>query len=164
MGINSIALGFPDENGDRLAFYTPLSGYNQYSVSTRILKDKSKSPDHFSPEDIQLVGSRGKGHQSLKTIIDHTYGVMFYSEVQSNQLRCWNIKKPLTSENMGVVFDSDTFVFGAQMFIDSEGFLWFQSTAIPIIFGSDQPLDLNKVNNRFFRIKVSEAIRGTVCE
>ncbi|XP_059611734.1 L-dopachrome tautomerase yellow-f2-like [Phlebotomus argentipes] len=164
VGINSIALGFPDENRDRIAFYTPLCGYNQYSVSTKVLKDKSKSPNHLSPEDITFVGHRGKNRQSSKIIMNYTYGVMFYSEVQSNQLRCWNIKKPLTSENMGVVFDSDTFVFSGQMFIDSEGFLWFQSTAIPIIFGSDQPLDLSKVNNRFFRIKVSEAIRGTICE
>ncbi|XP_055680099.1 L-dopachrome tautomerase yellow-f2-like [Lutzomyia longipalpis] len=163
MGIFSVALGYPDENGDRTAYYTPLAGVGQYAVSTKILKDKSKSENYDNSLDFKIIGYRGCDHQSLKTAIDYTYGVMFYSEIQSNQVRCWNISKPLNPDNIGVVYQSEDFTFGSQLFIDSLGYLWFHSSQVPVVAKTDQPLDLDHVNSRIYRIRVADAIRGTVC-
>ncbi|XP_055680093.1 L-dopachrome tautomerase yellow-f2-like [Lutzomyia longipalpis] len=163
MGILSVALGYPDQYGDRVAYYTPVAGIAQYAVSTKVLKDKSKSDFYYTPSDFAIMGYRGCNHQSLKTVIDYTYGVMFYSETQSNQIRCWNISQPLNPDNIGVVYESEELTFGAQMFIDSLGFLWFHSTQIPVVYSSDVPLNLDQVNTKLFRVRVSDAIRGTVC-
>ncbi|XP_059611732.1 L-dopachrome tautomerase yellow-f2-like [Phlebotomus argentipes] len=162
LGLYSVSLGFPNEAGDRTAYYTQKAGTAQYEVSTRVFKEKSNPVT--TVEDFAIMGYRECKHQSSKTVIDYTYGVMFYAEIQTNQVRCWNIKKPLNPDNIGVVFESENFVGGIQMFIDSQGYLWFHSSEVPVIFASELPLDLTKVNNRIFRIKVSDAILGTVCE
>ncbi|XP_059611731.1 L-dopachrome tautomerase yellow-f2-like [Phlebotomus argentipes] len=162
-GVFSISLGYPDVNGDKTAFYTPIAGTAQYAVSTKVLKNKNNSFISQSLNDFRIMGYRSCNHQSFKTVIDYNYGVMFYSEVQSNQLRCWNIKKPLNPDYIGVVYESEEFSAGFQMFIDSQGYLWFQSTSVPVTFATDSPLDFNKINQRIFRIRVSDAIQGTVC-
>ncbi|XP_059611733.1 L-dopachrome tautomerase yellow-f2-like [Phlebotomus argentipes] len=163
MGLYSMSLGYPDKFGDRTAYYTLTAGTAQYEVSTKVFKDRNYSANQ-KPDDFRIMGYRGCNHQSFKTVIDYTHGVMFYSEIQTNQLRCWNIKKPLNPDNIGIVFESEYFDSGLQTFVDSKGHLWFYSSQMPILLTSDLPLDLNKVNNRIFRTKVSYAIRGTVCE
>ncbi|XP_055693425.1 L-dopachrome tautomerase yellow-f2-like [Lutzomyia longipalpis] len=119
----------------------------------------------FQPNENELVGNRGANHQSLKTIIDEKSGIMFYAEVQSNQIRCWNIHKLLNPDNIEVIYEAEEeFDFVAQMFIDSKGFLWFESTKIPIVYASDLPLDLTHSNNKIFRVNINDAIKGTICE
>ncbi|XP_059611727.1 L-dopachrome tautomerase yellow-f-like [Phlebotomus argentipes] len=147
LGMFNVALGYPDENGDRLAYYSPIASTAQFAVSTKILKDKSKSSANLTQDDFELIGYRGSGHQTVGTVIDYTHGVMFYAESQSYQIRCWNIKKRLNPDN-----------------IDSKGYLWFNMNHIPVIWSTDIPLNVQEVNSRFFRVKVSDAIRGTVCE
>ncbi|XP_055697544.1 L-dopachrome tautomerase yellow-f2-like [Phlebotomus papatasi] len=161
-GLFSIALGFADTNGDRTAFYTPIAGTAQYAVSTRVLKDKSNSLINFNSEEFRIMGYRGCNHQTFKTVIDYSYGVMFYTDHQSNQIRCWNLKKPLNPDYIGVVHEIENST--TQMLIDSLGYLWFQSSSTPVLFATDTPLDLTQVTARFFRVRVAEAIRGTVCE
>ncbi|XP_055697717.1 L-dopachrome tautomerase yellow-f2-like, partial [Phlebotomus papatasi] len=164
LGLFSLTLGYRDKYGDNIAYYTSVAGTAQYAVSTKLLKDRTKSPANFNPDDFRIMGYRGCNHEPLRSVIDYTYGVMFTSEVQSNEIRCWNINKPLNPDNIDVVYKSDKLFFGPQMFIDSRGYLWFESSHIPVLYFSDIPLDLNQVNGRLFRIKVSDAIRGTVCE
>ncbi|XP_055680091.1 L-dopachrome tautomerase yellow-f2-like [Lutzomyia longipalpis] len=164
-GIYSITLSYaPDKNGVKTAFYAPLASTAQFGVSTMILKDKTKSPTNYEMEDFELVGYKGCNHQTTNMVTDHTYGVIFFSEVQSNQIRCWNMNKPLNPDNIGVVYESKKLLLGIQISIDSLGYLWFHSCRIAVDFLSDYPLNLHEVNSRFFRIKVSEAINGTVCE
>ncbi|XP_055680104.1 L-dopachrome tautomerase yellow-f2-like [Lutzomyia longipalpis] len=164
LGIFAISLGYPDKYGQKIAYYTDIASTAQYEVSTAILRDRRKSPENYRKDDFRIMGYRGDHHQCFKTLIDYETGVMFYSEAQSNQIRCWNIKRPLNPDNIDVVFESEKFDFGLQMFLDSQGYLWFLYNVVPIIWASDKPLDLNQVNTRFFRMKASEVIRGTVCE
>ncbi|XP_055697545.1 L-dopachrome tautomerase yellow-f2-like [Phlebotomus papatasi] len=164
LGLFSVALGFPDTNGDRTAFYTKIAGTAQYSVSTRVLKNKANSYISFNSDDFSIMGYLGCNHQPVKTAIDYSYGVMFYTQLQSNQILCWNINKPLNPDNIGVVHEFEKFTLPIQIFVDSAGYLWFQSSYTPIIYASDIPLDPYQVSTRVFRIRVDEAIRGTVCE
>ncbi|XP_055680122.1 L-dopachrome tautomerase yellow-f2-like [Lutzomyia longipalpis] len=163
LGPLSIALGHADENGEKTVYYASIASTGLYAVSTKVLRDKSKSNEIQHSEDFRIIGYRGCDHQILKTIIDDTHGVMFFSEVQSNQIRCWNMSKPLNSDNIGVVYESKDLKFGLQMFIDSLGYLWFHSTRLPLIYKTDLPLNLDEVNSRIFRVKVTDAIRGTIC-
>ncbi|XP_055680096.1 L-dopachrome tautomerase yellow-f2-like [Lutzomyia longipalpis] len=163
LGILNIALGYPDENGDKLAYYTKVSGTAQYAVSTKVLKDKSKSDVNYNSKDFKIKGYLGCNHQTLKTVIDYTYGVMFYSEFQSNQIRCWNMSKPLNPDNIGVVYESDDLKIGSQLFIDSLGYLWFHSSYLSLVYFSDLPLNLDEFTTKMFRMKVSDVLKGTIC-
>ncbi|XP_055680090.1 L-dopachrome tautomerase yellow-f2-like [Lutzomyia longipalpis] len=164
IGAFAVSLGFPDKYGDRLAYYTQMAGTAQFSVSTRVLKNRRKSPENYSKYDFRIMGYRGSGHQAMRTAIDYTYGVMFYSEVQSTQIRCWNIHKPLIPDNIVVVFQSKKVQMGIYIAVDSLGYLWFHSSHIPIDYTTAIPLNLEEVNSRTFRMKIEDAIRGTVCE
>ncbi|XP_059611728.1 L-dopachrome tautomerase yellow-f2-like [Phlebotomus argentipes] len=164
LGVFHVALGYPDENGDRLAYYSPIASTAQFAVSTKILKDKSKSSANLTQDDFELIGYRGSGHQTIGTVIDYTYGVMFYAEAQSYQIRCWNIKKRLNPDNIGVIFESDKLFFTLQMFIDSKGYLWFNTDQVTVNWTTDLPLNGQEISSRIFRVKVSDAIKGTVCD
>ncbi|XP_055680098.1 L-dopachrome tautomerase yellow-f2-like [Lutzomyia longipalpis] len=163
LGLASVSLGYPDVVGDKPAYYTNLAGTGQYVVSTKVLKDKSKADFYYNPNDFAIAGYRGCNHQAIKTVIDYTTGVMFFSEVQSNQIRCWNMSKPLNPDYIGVVYESEDYKYGTQMFVDSLGYLWFQSTHIPIVYSTDLPLNLHEVTQKIFHVPVSYAIRGTIC-
>ncbi|XP_055680086.1 L-dopachrome tautomerase yellow-f-like [Lutzomyia longipalpis] len=164
MGIYSVQLGLPDKYGNRIAYYTPFAGTAQYAVSTEILKNQRNSPENFHQDDFRIVGYRGEGHQSMKTVIDYTHEVMFYAEIQSHQIRCWNINKPLNPDNIDVVYESNQLNFTSYVGVDSRGYLWFDTNHIPIDYLTNIPLDLQEVNSMSFRVKVSDAIKGTVCE
>ncbi|GAB0088335.1 Six-bladed beta-propeller, TolB-like [Sergentomyia squamirostris] len=65
--------------------------------------------------------------------VDYTHSVIFYMQYQSNRVRCWNMRKPFDQDNMDVVYQSPTTLYGMQIFVDSEGFLWFNKCHIAII-------------------------------
>ncbi|GAB0088339.1 hypothetical protein DMENIID0001_027420 [Sergentomyia squamirostris] len=165
LGVVDITLGYEDKYGDKTAYYSSGAGTAQFAVSTAVLKNKSIAPSNYNPDDFNIMGYRGCNNQILRMAIDYTYGVVFYLEMQSNRVRCWNMKKPLNPDNIGVVHESpEKYLFGISIFVDSRGYLWFDSTHFPLLFFTNEPLDLNEVNTRVFRVKVSKAIRGTVCE
>ncbi|XP_055680102.1 L-dopachrome tautomerase yellow-f-like [Lutzomyia longipalpis] len=164
LGVMSISLGYPDENRDRTAYYNAFSSTAQYAVSTKILKNSRLSPNKFNPRDFKIIGYRGCDQQVAKEVIDLTYGVIFFAGIQSHEITCWNINKPLNPDNIGVIYKSNKILFTSQMFIDSRGYLWFHISHVPIEFLTLLPLNLQEVNSRIFRVKISDAIRGTVCE
>ncbi|XP_055680108.1 L-dopachrome tautomerase yellow-f2-like [Lutzomyia longipalpis] len=163
-GIYPITLGQSDENGDRKFYYAPMASLNLFSVPTNILKDSTKSPDKYGEDDFKLVGQKESHHQSTSVVIDHNTGVMFFGGTESNQILCWNTKKPFKPENIEVIYESENLLVAYDVKIDAENNLWFISNHIPVIFFSDNALDLNEINTRVFRVKVADAIKGTVCE
>ncbi|GAB0088334.1 Major royal jelly protein/protein yellow [Sergentomyia squamirostris] len=163
-GIINIVLGYKDEYGDKVAYYVDAAGTGQYAVSAKVLKDKTKSGTQYNINDFQIMGYRGCDSQTARMVVDYTFSVVFYAELQSNRITCWNMKKPLNPDNIGIVFESENLKYPLQIFIDSRGYLWFNSGRIPIIYFSTQPLNLNIINDRFYRVRVRDAIHGTVCE
>ncbi|XP_055680092.1 L-dopachrome tautomerase yellow-f2-like [Lutzomyia longipalpis] len=164
VGIYTIALGYRDKNGDRPAYYVAGASTAQYVVSTKILKDKRKSPTNYNANVFKIKGYRGCFSQASKMAVDYTYGVVFYAELQSRRISCWNVNKPLNPDNIGVIYESDEPFFPLAMFIDSHGYLWFSSGRVVYLFFTSWPIDLNENNFNFYRIKVSDAIKGTICE
>lgn len=165
LGIMNVALGWPfDKTGNRKAYYAPGASLGEYAVSTKLLKNSKKSPNKYNEEDFQFVGYRGCDSQNYRQYFDHITGVMFFAEMQSNKVRCWNTQQPLNPDTIGVVMESNALQYVSEIFVDAEGYLWFHSCQLPIIFFSDSPLNTKKINSRTFRIKVQDAIKGTVCD
>ncbi|XP_055680095.1 L-dopachrome tautomerase yellow-f2-like [Lutzomyia longipalpis] len=163
-GIYSVFLDYPDKSGDRTAYYVDGGSTVQYAVSTKVLKNKKKSPQNYNKNDFKLIGHRGCNTQTAATVVDYTYGVVFYAELQSKRITCWNMRKPLNPDNIGVVFESEKLSFPFSIIIDSSGYLWFNSGNLVYLYFTTKGIDINKTNMYYFRIKVSDAIRGTVCE
>lgn len=122
-GIASIALG-PEEKDSpghfRTVYYTAGSSTGEYSISTRVLRDQKKSPD-ITDADLTLVGYRGKDSQAMASVFDEDNGVLFFAEVQSGRVRCWNTQKPLRPENIETIFESKKFVYGSHISVSERG-------------------------------------------
>ncbi|XP_055693544.1 L-dopachrome tautomerase yellow-f2-like [Lutzomyia longipalpis] len=163
-GIYSVALSFPDRYGNRIAYYIAGASTAQYAVSTKVLKNRTKSPRNYHPNDFRIYGYRGSNTQTSRMVFDYTNRVIFYAELQSRRVSCWNVNKPLNPDNIGVVFETDQPFFPLSMFIDSRGYLWFSTGRLPYMYFTNNPIDLSKTNFYFFRIKIRDVINGTVCE
>lgn len=101
-GINSLTLGWRDSTDYRAAYYIPLSGTGQFAVSTQVLKDESRAPGNFHPEDFRLIGYRGQQLQANRHVFDPKTGIIFYADAQEQSIRCWNVRRPLTPDHVGV--------------------------------------------------------------
>ncbi|XP_055697008.1 L-dopachrome tautomerase yellow-f2-like [Phlebotomus papatasi] len=164
-GIMNVALGWPiDKAGNRKAYYAAGASLGEYAVSTKLLKNSKKAQNKYSEDDFHFIGYRGCDSQIDRQVFDHSTGVMFFGEMQSNKIRCWNTKLPLNPDTIGVVMESDALQYISEIFVDSEGYLWCHSCQLPIVYLSDSPLNTKKINSRTFRMKVLDVIKGTVCD
>ncbi|GAB0094192.1 hypothetical protein DMENIID0001_094470 [Sergentomyia squamirostris] len=163
IGIMNIALGYPDKDGDRNAYYAPGASFGEYAVSTKLLKD-SKRSYKYNPDNFRTLGYRGCNTQTMYQLLDLSTGVMFFAEMQSRRVSCWNVNTPISADTVGVVFESEELHFVSDLTLDSEGHLWIITDQLPIIYLTDTPLNLSEVNSEIFRVRASEAIRGTVCD
>uniref|UniRef100_A0A1B0DQY0 Uncharacterized protein n=1 Tax=Phlebotomus papatasi TaxID=29031 RepID=A0A1B0DQY0_PHLPP len=59
VAIVNVALGWPDKNGNRNAYYFPAASTGEYIVSTEVLKDRKRAPSNYSPGDFSLIAYRG---------------------------------------------------------------------------------------------------------
>ncbi|XP_059611836.1 L-dopachrome tautomerase yellow-f-like [Phlebotomus argentipes] len=163
LGITNVVLGYPDKNGDRNLYYSPGSSVTEYIVSTKLLKDK-KASYKYNREDFTLIGYRGCGSEAYRQVFDPETGVIFFGESNSHRISCWNTRLPFNPDTIGVVFESDLLLFPSELFLDSEGFLWFLTNQLPLMFNSADILDTTEINSRLFRVKASEAVKGTICD
>ncbi|GAB0088325.1 hypothetical protein DMENIID0001_027280 [Sergentomyia squamirostris] len=161
-GVSSLTLGWRDSSGYRAAYYIPLSGTGQYAVSTQVLKDETRAPGNFHPEDFKLIGYRGQQLQANRHVFDPKNGIIFYADAQEQNIRCWNVRRPMTPDHIGVTNFNATHVDGLDLSIDSRGYLWILANN-PLKF-KDSGIDAKAVNTRIFRMSISDAIEGTACE
>ncbi|XP_059611833.1 L-dopachrome tautomerase yellow-f2-like [Phlebotomus argentipes] len=163
-GITNLALGRPDKEGNRNAYYGPAASTAEYAVSTNILKTPPKRTSNKNKGDFTLLGNRGCNTQVFSRTIDPHTGVIFFGETQSKRILCWNTQYPLNPDTIGVIYESDALQFVSEIFMDAEGYLWFHSSHLPLFLLPEIPLDITDINSRTFRVKASDAIRGTVCD
>ncbi|XP_055688247.1 L-dopachrome tautomerase yellow-f-like [Lutzomyia longipalpis] len=164
LGITSITFGWPDKDGNRIGYYSPGSSQGEYTVSSKYLRNPDKFYHKDKSDQFTLVGYGGCNSQVYKHIFDEETGVIYFAEMQSRRVSCWDTRKPFNPDNIGVVYQSDELEFVSGLLFDSAGYLWFHSSQVPIDFLTSDPLDLTKINSQTFRVKLSEAIRGTICE
>ncbi|XP_055679892.1 L-dopachrome tautomerase yellow-f2-like [Lutzomyia longipalpis] len=158
-GIFSVALS-PNVN-NRIAFFHPLASLQEFSVPTRVLKDKSLSPDKYAPGDFKDLGVRGRQAQSATHDIDQR-GVLYYTEIQTNSIKCWNTQTALKPENVGTVYeDAETLTYPNDLEIDPVGDIWAMSNRLPIFIY--RGLNPDEYNFHIVRGRGDYAIQNTVC-
>ncbi|XP_059622468.1 L-dopachrome tautomerase yellow-f2-like [Phlebotomus argentipes] len=163
-GILSATLGWPDKKGNRIFYYAPGASTAGYAVTTKTLKNRRKSSAHYYGSEFRIVGYLGCAGNNHRLFFDPTCGVMFFGQMNSGAVKCWNVAKPYNPSNIATVFQSQDDELFTDVFVDSEGYLWMHSSKVHKILASQEPLDLHQVNSATYKVKVQDAIRGTVCE
>lgn len=67
---------------------------------------------HFFLFHFQYIGNRGQDSQSAIHGFDHITGNVFFASINKNAVTCWNSRKKLTPENVGIVAqDNETMIY-----------------------------------------------------
>ncbi|KAH8417928.1 hypothetical protein KR222_008606 [Zaprionus bogoriensis] len=162
-GIFSIALGALQSNGSREVYFHAMASNNEFVVSNRVLQRESNAARSDHGNDFRLLGSRGVDKQSTMHQYDPRTGVVFYAEIQTNGVGCWNTKKPFYSTyHDTIVSDPQHMIYPSDLTIDEEGNIWVMSNSMPIFIYAR--LDTSIYNFRVWKQNVKEAVRNTICE
>ncbi|GAB0095599.1 hypothetical protein DMENIID0001_109960 [Sergentomyia squamirostris] len=161
LGVFSLALGWRDAKGYRIAYYTSPTSTQRFAVSTEVLQQENLAPTNYNPDDFRIVGNRGCDAQAVVHEFDPRTGVIFYGDRNDHSVRCWNVRTPATPDYVDVVYHSLDIALVHEIFIDSQRYLWFLSNRDPFFFKYGNNID--EINVRLFRVHVDEAIAGTLC-
>jgi hypothetical protein len=119
--------------------------------------------DHTSYFEYKLEGERGPNSHATTEFFDPKTNSIFYTQINRDAISCWNVNKPCTPDNVGLVdSDSVTLVYPNDLKVDREGNLWVLSDRLPL-FWYRNLLD-GEVNYRVLTGKTSELVQGTPCE
>ncbi|KAK4875347.1 hypothetical protein RN001_011769 [Aquatica leii] len=161
-GVFGLALGRVRNNGYRTLYFHPLVSTNEFSVSTEVLRNQSLATSPSSFNLYKIEGNRGPATQASASSFDLVTEVVFLTQLQKDGIACWNVNKPLTPENFGVVAqDKEGLIFPNDLKIDADRNLWVLSDRMPVFLFHE--LNPNEYNYRIYRIRVDEAIWNTPC-
>ncbi|KAI8436492.1 hypothetical protein MSG28_010047, partial [Choristoneura fumiferana] len=105
--IFGIGISAPNSDNYSTIYFHPMASYNEFSVSTEFLRNKSLADANFNA--FKLLGSRGPNAQSSAAFVDPKTGVLFYSLVNLNAVACWRTSnKEYTMKNQGRISMNDT--------------------------------------------------------
>ncbi|GAB0094198.1 Six-bladed beta-propeller, TolB-like [Sergentomyia squamirostris] len=158
-GISVVNVGSADKDGNANAYYAPIASYGLYATNTKLLKDNKRSYK-VGWTDFITLGYRGCDRTSLTQNLDGATGIMFIQQMQFKQVRCWNTKHHLNSDNIGVVYQADDLDFVSDIAFDADGYVWLLSGKFLKQYLTDVPLTYV---SKLYRAKVTEIVRGTVC-
>ncbi|CRK87272.1 CLUMA_CG001074, isoform A [Clunio marinus] len=161
-GVFGMALGKPtNEHGDRTVYFHALASTKEFSVPNTVLKNETFATSNDAYFAYTLLGDRGPKSQSTAEHYDDKTDVIFYTQINRDAVGCWNINKPFTPENQGLVdSDSDALVFPNDLKVDNDGTLYVLSDRMPLfIYGTLK----SEYNYRILTGKTSEIITGTPC-
>ncbi|XP_049840586.1 L-dopachrome tautomerase yellow-f2-like isoform X2 [Schistocerca gregaria] len=167
-GVFSAALSAPDpaDGGFRTLYFHALSATTEYAVSTRLLRNRTAAGTTPWFRSFRAVGSRGPSGQSTGSFLDEETGVLFQMEVNNHRVTCWNSRTglPMSPATIGVVAPDDgrSFVYPSDVKVDARGDLWFVNNVLPVLLYGE--VDSKAYNYHVFTGRVSDVIRGTVCE
>lgn len=161
-GVFGLALSKIKDDGFRTMYFHALSSTKEFSVSTEILRNKTLALDPHTYHDYHLEGERGEKTQASASYLDENTGVLFLTQVNKNGVACWNTKKELTPDTVGLIAsDNEKLVFPNDLTVDKEGQLWVLSDRMPKFIY--QELDYKEKNYRILKTQIADAIENTVC-
>lgn len=163
-GLFGIALSGKQDDGYATLYFHPLSSLNEFSVSTKVLRNQTLATGQEIYRDFKLIGTRGLDGQSGASFLDKTTGIIFYTLPNQNGIGCWrtNSKENYTIDNGHVFTSSIELVFPNDVKVDDKNRLWALSDNLQqFIYGE---LDRTAVNYRILSASVSDAVRKTACE
>lgn len=146
---------------DRTVYFHALASTKEFSVPNTVLKNETLATSNDAYYAYTLLGDRGPKSQATAEFYDDKTDVIFYTQINRDAIGCWNIKKPYTPENQGLVdSDSDALVFPNDLKVDRDGKLYVLSDRMPLfLYGSLKP----EYNYRILTGRTSEIISGTAC-
>lgn len=113
---------------------------------------------------------------------DSRSGVIFFSQVATNAIACWNTAKPLTKSNIAIIARDDSLMiypgditvrngcFNIYHFInsrfcsqiDNDGMIYVMTNALPLF--NYARVNPENYNYRVWRRLAADAIHGTACD
>ncbi|CAG4941212.1 unnamed protein product [Colias eurytheme] len=159
-GIFGISASPRGPDGFRTLYFSPLSSYTEFAVSTRILRDESKVEGSY--HDFKVVGSRGPNTHTTSKVMDET-GVQLYNLIDQNAIGCWNTNLPLKPQNTAIADKDDVgLIFPCDVKIDNDRNVWVISDRMAVFLESE--LDYSDINFRIYAANFDSLVQGTVCE
>lgn len=160
-GIFAMAVSPKQIDGFRTLFFSPLTSRREFAVSTKILRDASKtgnSHHHF----VALPERGAHGHVSSKIMTKN--GVQFFGLIDLNAIGCWNARVHPYHPNFLGVSDKDDveLVFPSDLKIDRGQDIWVISNKLPLFLYAT--LNYEDVNFRVFWAPAKSLVHGTPCE
>ncbi|XP_075231424.1 protein yellow-like isoform X2 [Lycorma delicatula] len=165
-GIFGLALSpINSKTGDRTLYFHPLSSYREFSVSTAILRNETRTK--LERDSYNLVGEpRGNQNSHATASAMDRNGILYYNLVSLNAVGCWNSNNgPHTFKSQGIIEQNkETLNFPNDIKVDMEPNqnVWVLSNKLhKYLYRSLDPYDYN------FRILMSstkDAIKNTVCQ
>ncbi|CAO1372215.1 unnamed protein product [Diamesa hyperborea] len=163
-GLFGLALSKPLADGFPTLYFHPFSSTNEFSVSTKILRNETLATSTGIYNDFKILGSRGSNGQSSVEFLDKKTGVLFYTLPNLNAIACWRTtNKAYTIKAQGRIFmDSSLMVFPNDVKVDDQSRLWVLSDRLQQFMYKE--LDANEINFRILTASVADAIDHTACD
>jgi hypothetical protein len=166
-GLFGIALSKPGSDGYATLYFHPLSSTNEFSVSTRVLRNSSlaANPSEIYNE-FKVLGSRGPNGQSAVQFLDQKTGVLFYTLPNLNAVACWRTNgksKAYNIKSQGRVYMNPIDMsFPNDIKVDDQDRLWVLSNKLHVFMYSE--LNPTDINFRILTAQVKDAIEHTACD
>ncbi|XP_016982272.1 protein yellow [Drosophila rhopaloa] len=159
-GIFGMSLSPIRSDGYRTLYFSPLASHRQFAVSTRILRDETRTEDSY--HDFVALDERGpNAHTTSRVMSDD--GVELFNLIDQNAVGCWHSSMPYTPQFHGIVDRDDVgLVFPADVKIDENKNVWVLSDRMPVFLLSD--LDYADTNFRIYTAPLATLIENTVCD
>lgn len=163
-GLFGLALSKQQSDGFATLYFHPLSSTNEFSVSTKVLRNKTYATSGQNFKDFKILGSRGLNGQSGAAFLDQLTGVLFYALPNLNAVACWKTSnREYTFKSQGRVYMSPVeMVFPNDVKVDDQDRLWVLSDNLQDLIYSE--LDRNRINFRILTAHVKNAIENTACD
>lgn len=159
-GIFGISAGPMGADGFRTLYFSPITSFTEFSVSTKILRDESKVTGSY--HDFNVVGIRGPDTHTTAKVMDST-GVQLFALIDQNAIGCWNTQLSLKPQNVGVVDKDDVaLIFPCDVKIDDNRNVWVISDRMSTFLESQ--LNYGEINFRIFVAPFEKLTEGTVCQ
>lgn len=164
-GIFGLALSPVDPTGDRTLYFHPLSSFREFSVSTAILRNETRTK--VERDAYMLLGEpRGTYDSHAAGSAMDREGILYYNLVSQNTVGCWNsYNAPHTPISQGVIETNNvTLNFPNDLKVDMEPeqSIWVLSNKLHKYLYRN--LDPMVYNFRVLMARTKDAVRGTVCE
>ncbi|XP_018327321.1 L-dopachrome tautomerase yellow-f2 [Agrilus planipennis] len=163
-GVFGLALSDKKDNGYKTLYFHALASVREFSVSTEVLQNETVATDPHNYYQFKLEGYKGEKSQSTTSGFDGKTDVLFLTQISKDAIGCWNTKKPLNEQNLGIVAqDNEKLIFPNDLTIDQERNLWVLSNKMANFIY--RGLNTDEINYRVLKTTVDDAISSSaVCQ
>ena len=150
--VDGVALSPASVQGERTLYYTPLSSFNIFAVSTRVLRDEALRANINKPgnTDIRVLGR--KPSQTDGMVMSNT-GVLYFGLLADDAVSMWDSKNPSFVTGQRIISrDHHLMQWPSSFAFDEQGRLWCVTNRLHTFL--DRGLTVDKPNFRAIMAKV----------